>query len=111
MAQRQTLATMLEDRYADDELRDAIRQNIEELGTGERILAGELHLPTEQDALHWHRRLTGRDKFTDEQWRDRQRVAELEKQVDALNEQYRSGPNVQYVEELKKRVEALEGRG
>lgn len=64
MRQKQTLEDMVQDRYADPEIAQAVLDSIAKHGTEQQIMSGEATLPTETDATHWHDRVTGRTRMT-----------------------------------------------
>lgn len=79
-----TIEQMIEERYADNDVRDAILEDIAAQKTADRILSGELVLPSEHDARIWHNRVTGRVQMTDAEQRNNDRIAELERKLSEM---------------------------
>jgi hypothetical protein len=65
---------------------------INQLGNADKILSGELVLPSEQDATHWLNRKLGRGDETKEAADQRKRIDELELKFANLQEQLRNQP-------------------
>lgn len=64
MAKRKTLEEIAADLYDDDELAAAVVGDVDAHTNREKILAGELSLPSPHDARIWHDRVTGKVSMT-----------------------------------------------
>lgn len=85
---RRSLEEMCRDRYNDPAVAEAVMEDVRRLKTEDRIMSGELVLPGEQDATHWHRRNRQDSESADNRSEMERRIAELE---DRLNAQQNPG--------------------
>jgi len=77
---QKNLSQRIEEMDYPPEVRDAILNEIAKIGSEAKILSGESCLPSRQDAIHWHDRLTGRFGITDREKALEERVKKLEEQ-------------------------------
>ena len=75
---KKNLSQLVEDMDYPPEVRDAVLNEIAKNGNEARILASELTLPSRQDAIHWHDRLTGRFGLSDKEKVLEDRIKALE---------------------------------
>jgi hypothetical protein len=105
MAKRKLLADICEELYDDAEVRQAVIDDANRLGHAAKIESGELVLPGEQDANHWHARLTGRIDETKIEREQRGRIKALEDAVAALIDP-NAPPSKEYLAKLHETLTA-----
>lgn len=105
MAKKKTIHQLIEDEYDDPEVASAVLAHAIELGTADRIVSGELTLPGNTDASHWHARKTGRVNETAIESAQRKRIDELEKKFKELSDKL--DPNVPQKDFQEKLKEAI----
>jgi hypothetical protein len=84
---KRTIHDMINDAYEDDEVRAFISKDVEERKTADKIVRGELVLPSPQDAERNYLVSVGKLSPTGEQPDPNERIAALEqrlKQLEAL---------------------------
>jgi uncharacterized protein YicC (UPF0701 family) len=107
MQKRKSIRDMAAEKYDDPAIIDAVIDHATKSETVARIEAGELVLPSEQDAVHWHARITGKVQAESQAARDRERIAALEEAYAKLNAE-RSRPDERYVRDLEARLKEIE---
>lgn len=78
---------MMADQDYPPEVHDAVLNEIAKNGNEARIISGEMHLPSRQDAIHWHDRQTGRYGLSDREKQLEDRIRALESQQGIQHEQ------------------------
>jgi hypothetical protein len=106
---RKALRDICADRYKDEAVAQAVHDDAVKQGTADAILKGELVLPTDQDAVIWHRRVTGAVEEESERQSNIRRIQELEKAVATLTAASDT-PQKDYIRKLEEVVRAYEKR-
>lgn len=81
---REQVAEMLHGRYRNEEVEQAVLADAEKQGSLERIVEGELQLPSRQDATHWHERITGKVTATPKEAQQAKLIDDLSSRLAAL---------------------------
>ncbi len=102
---KKTLLQMCEELYDDPDIRAAIVADAGRAGTVAAIEKGLATLPTVQDAIHWHNRITGRINETEVEQVQRKRIDALEKAFSSLTE-HLGVPDQAFAEKLKAELAA-----
>lgn len=71
-------------RYPNPEVADAVLQDAVRLGTIDAIDQGTRVLPSPQDAIHWHERMTGKSAAAKTESDNSSRLADALKRIEAL---------------------------
>jgi hypothetical protein len=104
-----TIQQLVHSKYELAAVCDEILKEIDRAGTEQHILEGKSTLPSEQDALHWYRREILKQTGTEDEWKAKQRVAELEKQFAALTAALTAVPDKDFQKKLADIINANSG--
>lgn len=83
---KRTIEQMVADKYEDEEVGKHVLQQVKDANTADKIVSGELALPSVQDATRHHEKATGKYASTEEGKRQSDRLAALEAKLARMQE-------------------------
>lgn len=86
---RLTLEEMAESIYDDPEIAAAVIEDVDKRHNREKIVAGDLTLPTAKDARHWYERITGKAGMTPTERSQAEIIKSQDARLTALEAQLR----------------------
>lgn len=81
---KKSIEDMVADKYQDEDVANHILQGVKDAGTADRILAGELVLPGEADALRNYQIATGTFAQTEQEAKLRDENNQLRERLDSI---------------------------
>lgn len=82
---KRTIEQMIADKYDDEEVGQHILGQVKDANTADKIVSGELVLPSVQDATRHHQRATGKYASSEEGKQQLDRIAALEEKLAKLS--------------------------
>lgn len=89
---KQTIEDVVHGKYRDEDVANHVLKDVQDHGTADKILSGELVLPSEADALRNHQIATGQYAATPNEAKLRDENNALRERLDAIEAKLQQSP-------------------